>query len=91
MAEVHTAQPAEAHQAQTEATPQDAAQQQEKPTTPAAAYLGDNLIPDAEMVYDQKRTSEYFSLRQMTLSIATQTPRHIKTPNKSVLLKHWKV
>lgn len=60
MAEVHAPQPAEAHHAQAGATPQETTQEQTKPTTPAASYLGDNLIPDAEMVYDQKRTSEYF-------------------------------
>lgn len=59
MAEVQAAQPVDAHNAQAEASPQEAAQQQAKPTTPGASYLGDNLIPDAEMVYDQKRTSEY--------------------------------
>jgi hypothetical protein len=60
MADVHAPQPTEAHHAQAEATPQETAQQQAKPRTPAATYLGDNLISDAEMVYDQKRTSEYF-------------------------------
>lgn len=58
MADVQAAQPVDVHNAQAEATPQEAAQQQAKPTTPGASYLGDNLIPDAEMVYDQKRTSE---------------------------------
>lgn len=58
MADFQTAQPADAHNAQAGTTPQETAQEQAKPTTPSASYLGDNLIPDAEMVYDQKRTSE---------------------------------
>lgn len=58
MADVQTAPAADAHNAQAETTPQETAQQQAKTTTPGASYLGDNLIPDAEMVYDQKRTSE---------------------------------
>ncbi|KAL1864594.1 hypothetical protein Daus18300_007611 [Diaporthe australafricana] len=56
MADVQAAQPADAQHAPAQAAPHDTAQQPAKPTTPAAAYLGDNLIPDAEMVYDQKRT-----------------------------------
>lgn len=60
MADVQSAQPADAHNAQAAATTQEAAPPQTKSTASGGSFLGDNLIPDAEMVYDQKRTSEYF-------------------------------
>ncbi|POS73229.1 hypothetical protein DHEL01_v208374 [Diaporthe helianthi] len=56
MAEVQAQQPVDAQHAPAGTAPQETVPEQEKPTTPAALYLGDNLIPDAEMVYDQKRT-----------------------------------
>lgn len=65
MAEVHAQQPVEANHAPAGTATQETAQQQAKPATPAASYLGDNLIPDAEMVYDQKRTSEYICVYNM--------------------------
>lgn len=63
MADVQSAQPADAHNAQAAATTQETAPQQTKTTAAGGSFLGDNLIPDAEMVYDQKRTSEFFVLK----------------------------